>query len=298
MLVLLLFNSCNRTKNSVVIAQQYGLAYAPVQIMKDLELLEKEMPEYTVKWVQLANTAAIREAALAGDMDAGFIGIPPFLISRDQGMPWKLLCGLCQAPSGLVVPAGRYDSLNSLPVDARIALPQPGSIQHILLGMALKRELGQADFLDDHLISLKHPDGLNALLSGSVDGHFTSPPYLFQESDLPGFEVLLSGEEAMGLPFTFIASVVTEKAVATNPLFLQALKTALEKSILYMKENPEESLLLLSESYDLEKELLRDYLGRSGLIYETELRGVEQFSAFMVEEGYLKNPEDMGGLVF
>jgi NitT/TauT family transport system substrate-binding protein len=266
--------------------------------MKARGYLEEELPGTTIKWVRLANTAAIRETALAGDVDAGFLGIPPFLIALDQGMSWKLLCGLSRAPVGLVVPNGRWNTLGDLPSDAGIALPQPGSIQHILLGMALKKVRGDSSFLDHSLISLKHPDGMNALLSGSVDGHFTSPPYIFMESDSPGFEILLTGEEAMGGPYTFIAAMVTEDAYAKNPSFPGAMKRALEKTISYMADHPEETMILLSESYSLDAEILRDYLGRPGMVFETSLRGVDQFVSYMQEEGYLKNIHSPGEIYF
>lgn len=290
LLTTMLLYSCTAHTDSVSIAQQYGLAYAPVQIMKEKGFLEEELQGKTeVKWIRLANTAAIREGVLAGDVDAGFLGIPPFLIALDQGMPWKLLCGVSQSPLGLVVPAGRWNSLSDLPSDIRIALPQPGSIQHILLTMALDRERGDASLFDQNLVSLKHPDGLNALVSGSVDAHFTSPPYIFMEQDREELEVLLTGEEAMGSPFTFIVSMVTDKAAGVNPDFPEALQRALEKSIAFMESDEEESMKILSEAYNLDLNVLIDYMERPGMIYSTQVLGLEGFISFMNQEGYLKS---------
>ncbi|MDC7233465.1 MAG: ABC transporter substrate-binding protein [Spirochaetales bacterium] len=297
-LLLLFLTSCSGRGNRVSIAQQYGLAYAPVQIMKEKGFLEEELGgNTTVQWLKLANTAAIREGVLAGDVDAGFLGIPPFLIALDQGMPWKLLCGVSRSPLGLVVPAGQWSSLNDLPDDVRLALPQPGSIQHILLTMAVKRERGQAGALDRNLVSLKHPDGLNALTSGSVDGHFTSPPYLFMEEDLDDFEVLLSGEEAMGSPFTFIAAMVTDKAASEKKDFPGALKKALERSMQFMRDNPEDSLRILAAAYNLEEAVLQDYMNRPGMVYDTEILGLDQFISFMNTEGYLEQITSTEGIL-
>lgn len=295
----LFLNSCDSSTDTITIAQQFGLAYAPVQIMKDKGFLEKELQgNLKLEWVRLANTAAIREAVLAGDVDAGFLGIPPFLIALDQGMPWKLLCGLSQSPLGLVVPSGRWEKLEDIPQDVRIALPQPGSIQHILLTMALDRELGDSSYFNKNLVSLKHPDGLNALLAGSVDGHFTSPPYIFMEEDMDEFEVLLTGEEAMGSPFTFIISMVTDKAASEFPDFPMALKKALERSISFMETNREESIQILSEAYSLDIINLTDYMNRPAMVYSTELLGLEKFISFMTEEGYLENISDSEGISF
>ena len=75
----ILFISCSGEK-TVTIAEQYGLAYAPLQIMRSREFYEKLEPGIEIKWVKLGNTAAIREAVLAGEVDLGFMGLPHFLI--------------------------------------------------------------------------------------------------------------------------------------------------------------------------------------------------------------------------
>ena len=127
--------SCSGAKE-ITIAEQYGLAYAPLQIMKAKSYFEQLEPDADIEWVRLGNTAAIREAVLAGEVDAGFMGIPPFLIGADNGMKWHLVAGLSVCPLGLV--AARGEDLSDIAPGTRIALPQPGSIQHILLSMAAR----------------------------------------------------------------------------------------------------------------------------------------------------------------
>ncbi len=292
--------SCRKKEdsNTITIAEQYGLAYAPLQIMKAKGFLEEMDSSIRVNWVKLANTAAIREAVLAGDVDAGFMGIPPFLIGRDQKMPWKIAAGLSRAPLGLVVPDGTIQTLEDFTGARRIALPQPGSIQHILLTMALDRKYGDPSFLDAQLVSMKHPDGMNSLLSGSVQGHFTSPPYLFQEEDQQGFSLLLSGEEAFGGPFTFIVGAVTEEFRESHPLLYSRYLEALEMAVDYLKESPRESAQILAESYGMEPSLIEEYLSRPGMVYETEVRGVEEFLGFMKRTGMIHHIETADEVFF
>lgn len=289
-LVTVLTVSCSRINNSsetIRIGEQFGLAYAPLQIMKEKSFLEELRPDVDVQWLKLGNTAAIREAVLSGDLDAGFMGIPPFLIARDKGMKWKIATGLSQSPLGLVVPVGKYTSLKDFKNNYKIALPQPGSIQHILLSMAAENELGSSDVLDKNLISLKHPDGMNALLSGAVEGHFTSPPYLFYEEDDNGFEMILSGDEAMGESFTFIVGAVTEKFYnENNKLYLDFLQ-ALNKSIEFINDNHQETVEILSKYYSMEPEILNEFLYRPGMIFNTDVLGLERFISFMYEKEYL-----------
>src|SRR6056297_2831547 len=140
-----------KNEKTLVVAEQYGLAYAPLQIVRAQGLLEAELPEYRVEWRRLGNTAAIREAMLAGRLDAGFMGIPPFLIGYDRGMEWRIFTGLSEAPLGLVSGDEGLRSLADFGAEDRLALPQPGSIQHIMLSMACERQLGDAQGLDEKI---------------------------------------------------------------------------------------------------------------------------------------------------
>jgi len=297
---LLFINGCSKKETpsgKIRIAEQYGLAYAPLQILREKRFLEESSSGVEVQWVTLGNTAAIREAVLAGDLDIGFMGIPPFLIARDKGMEWKIATGLSRCPLGLAVQAGAYSSLADFSGDGKIALPQPGSIQHILLSMALDRERGDAAALDKNLISMKHPDGMNALLSGAVQGHFTSPPYLFLEEE-EGFEVLVTGDEAMGGPFTFIAGVVTEEFYEKEPDLYGEFLAALDKAILFMKENRVETVRILAEKYKMEPEVLDNYLYERGIFFEREVLGLDQFISFMGKSGYLKESPEKESVLF
>mgnify|MGYP001039079227 CR=1 FL=1 len=71
---------------TLIIADQYGLAYAPLQVMQAKNFIQEIDPDLTIEWAKAGNTTAIREMMLAGKVDIGFMGIPPFLIARDKGM--------------------------------------------------------------------------------------------------------------------------------------------------------------------------------------------------------------------
>ncbi len=294
--VFLNLSSCTgkKTTPEIVIAEQYGLAYAPLQIIRETGMLEKLVPEADISWVKLGNTAAIREAVLAGKVDAGFLGIPPFLIGRDRGMNWKIISGLSRAPLGLVIDSRKITTMEDLVKDGTIALPQPGSIQHILLSMATGRLFGDPALLDNNLVTLKHPDGMNALISGSVDAHFTSPPFIFQELETivdgkKPFDLLLSGTEAFGGDFSFIVGMATSSFIEKQPELLAALRDALAEAVAFMNNQPEKAADILAGLYGMESEVLYDYLIREGLVYTTEISGLEGFISFMEEAGYLEN---------
>jgi NitT/TauT family transport system substrate-binding protein len=279
----------------ISVAEQYGLAYAPVQLMRGKGLLEAALAaragpgqSVEVSWVKLANTSAIREAMLADEVDVAFTGIPPFLLGVDQGMPWRIISGLSSCPVDLYVNDASIASLKDLAGKGRIALPQPGSIQHILLAMAAERELGQADTFDRQLVSMKHPDGMQALLAGSdVTAHFTAPPYSFAEEAAEGIHRLLRGEDAFGGPYSFLVGI-SEPGFYNDDIRLDALREALSGAIAFLGDHPGEAAALLAEEYGLTVDETRLYLERPDMVYSQDVLGVDAFVAFMHRTGYLQ----------
>lgn len=288
--IILSISACGQTeKKEIIIAEQYGLAYAPIQMMKQERILEQALGEnYSVKWVKLNNTQAIREAMLAGQLDVGFLGIPPFLLNVDKGMDWKIMTGLCSAPLGLVTTDPAIHSLQDLIGKGKIALPQPGSIQHILLAMAAQKELSDSTIFDNQLVSMKHPDGYLALLSGQeVKAHYTSPPYLFKELDEAGGRLLTTGKQAMGHDFTFIVGVCRPDFYERRSVY-DKLQQAIDKSIDRINSRQPEVIQILSESYQLSPEVTTDYIYQRGMVYSNQVVGVEEFQAFMLAQKYIQ----------
>ncbi len=276
------------TKKTLKIARQFGLAYAPLTIMEDQKLIEKHAPSLGVEWVQLGNTAAIREAILSDQLDIGFMGIPPYLIGAENGMNWQIFTGLSQAPLGLMSNDEQINELSDIRQDQKIALPQPGSIQHILLSMAAKRELGNAKVFDNQLVSMKHPDGVQLLLSDSdISMHFTSPPYIFEEQEA-GMNQVISGEEAFGGQFTFIVGTLREEMLGEITT-VQAVKNALDESIAFMENNKEETLNILSKQYGIDSNKLEKFIYEENMSYSRDVLGLESFVGFMIDEMYISD---------
>lgn len=282
------------------IAEQYGFAYAPLQIAKELKLIEKNLPGTTVNWKQLGNTAAIREAMLADEIDVGFMAIPPFLIGWDKGMDWKIAFGLSSSPAALVTNREEIKSIRDIGEKDRIALPQPGSIQHILLSMACERELGDAKKLDNLLVTMSHPDGMNALLAGKdITVHFTTPPYLLKELQTQGIHEILDGREAMGKDFTFIAGVTTRRFHDERAREYEALVKAVSEAMEYMKDNHEEAVEILSRQYEMSVDEVERNLSLEGTDYTLAVKGVNEFADFMERNGYIsKTPENPGEIIW
>lgn len=272
------------------IAEQHGLAYAPLALMQIENRIEAE-------WYRMANATVIREAMLAGRLDVGSMGIPPYLIGRDRGTAWEVVSGVSEVPVGLVTRRPDLTRFADLTGMERIALPQPGSIQHILLAMAADRLWGDPTRFDAGLLSLSHPDGMTALLAGrEIDAHFTTPPFLFAELAAPDARLLLDGREAFGGRFTFIVSVAAPAIGENGAAAIARYREVLLEATTDLTNLQEELrrgarpdvLDALAAHYGLESKALADQLVRPEIVYSTEIFGLERFAEAMRGFGYVE----------
>lgn len=273
----------------VRIALQYGLGYAPLQIAQEQKLIEKYLPGAQVEWKEMGTGGLIREAFVSGDLDAGFMAIPPYLVGWDQGGDWKISMALGSAPQGLQTYRKDITTLKDFKPGDKIAVPIPGSIQHILLAMAAEKELGNPKALDNNLVSMTHPDGATALISESgIAAHYTSPPYLFKELDSPNVKQIVDAEKAFGGEHTFLVGVATKTFHDNNPAAYAAFVAAISEAISFINNNPQEAAKILAPKYKMEPAQVEKYMTWPGTNYTSTPYGIMGFADFMKKAGYIK----------
>lgn len=295
----LLLSGCGKQeKTTLNIAQQFGIAYAPLNIMEQLGLLEEKLPGVEIVWKQFGGPTAIREAMLSGEVDFGFMGIAPVMIGFDTGMPWRYATGISANQVALVTDKEGVNSLKDLTPQDKIAILSPGCTQHMLLCMLSKQQLGDYMALDNQLVSMTHPDAMNALIANTeVSAHFATPPYL-QEEINNGMHIIADGEDIVGAQFTFISGVAMESFYENHPELYKAFIETLDEAIAYINENTEEAIRILAPLYGLSEEELREQMSYGGTIYSSELCGVEPIKQAMYEMGFLRQNYDYKDLCF
>ncbi|HML36392.1 MAG TPA: ABC transporter substrate-binding protein [Bacillota bacterium] len=291
-LIVLPLSGCAKKDSGkeIGIAEQYGIAYAPLQIMREQKLLEKELPGIKINWKQYGGPTPIREAMLAGEVDFGFMGSAPVLIGLDNGMEWKYATGISSNEVALVTNRPEVNSLRDFSDTDRIAVLSPGSTQHVLLCIASDREFGDPNHFDNQIVSLSHPDAMDALIAGTeITAHFSTPPYIDEELS-HGMKIVTTGEEIMGQPFTFITGVATVEFHDGHPEEYAAILRALNTATDYINNNMDEAVATLAPVYGVDEATLKKQMTYNGTIYSTRLTGIDKLAEEMYRIGMLKKP--------
>jgi NitT/TauT family transport system substrate-binding protein len=228
----------------ISIAQQYGVAYLPLMIMRQYSLIEKHVSaaglgNVRVRWNRYPSGKVMNDALKAGLLDFACGGIVPMLTMWDNTSERTRIKGVAALSSMPLYLNSRNPNVKRLKdfTDRdRIALPRVKNSMHaVILQMAAAQAFGDQNYgqLDKLTVSMAHPNARTALLSGKseITAHLTSPPYQYQELQDPTIHQVFSSHDILGGPTTFTAMWARGQFRTANPKTFRAVYEAVKEAI-------------------------------------------------------------------
>ncbi len=161
-----------QAEGKISIAQQFGIGYLILDVVRDQNLIEKHGKEQgldiKVEWSSISGATAMNESLLAGALDVVSAGVPPMLTlwDRTKGKQnVKAIASLGSMPNYLLTNNPTVKTLKDFTENDRIAVPAAGvGFQSRTLQIETAKQFGDAHYkkFDDISISLAHPDATAA----------------------------------------------------------------------------------------------------------------------------------------
>jgi len=283
----------------LVIAYQPGMGYAPLIIMKSQRTLEKRYPGLQVEYRVLPSGTAITSGMISGQIHVGAMGTGPFLVGFARGIDWKMIAPLNEADLWLMAKDPNIRTIGDLK-GKRIATPTNTSIQAVMLRKMAQVRLGDSKALDSGLIAMDHPDAMQALLTGQIDAHLTSPPFQFQEK-VRGAHVVARSYSYFGA-HSFLGTVVTQKFYGEYTAFSNQFYRDIANAIKLIQTNPKKVSQILQDDAGGKPTArqFKQWIGNPAITYTTRPRGLMRTATFMSKTGQLpgRQPSSWRDLVF
>jgi len=192
----------------VTIAEQYGIAYLPLTVMRDQHLLEQRLKQAglspTINWNVFSGSSPMTDAVLSGSLDFASGAFANFIIvwNKTHGAV-RAVAPLPATPLYLLTIDPKVHTLSDLGPGSHIALPTVGvSTQAFLLQYAAAKMFGVENYknFDFLTVSMGHPDAVNMLFTGrtEVNSHFSSPPFQAAELRNPAVHKIASSYDILG----------------------------------------------------------------------------------------------------
>jgi NitT/TauT family transport system substrate-binding protein len=238
----------SQAEGRISIAQQFGIGYLVLDVVRDQQLIEKHGKQQglniEVEWASISGATGMNEALLAGSLDVVSAGVPPMLTlwDRTRGKQnVKAVAALGSLPNYLLTNSPTVKTLKDLGEKDRIAVPAAGvGFQSRTLQIETARLFGKDDFkrFDNISVSLPHPEATAALISGAseINTHFSSAPFYYQAlAANKNVRKLISSYDILGGPATFNVLYTTQKFHDENPKTYKAFYAALAEAAQLIK---------------------------------------------------------------
>ena len=286
----------------VRLAEQFGIGYLPLSIMKVRKLLEAEARargvEVTTAWVRFASGTEMNEALISDNLDFASGGVGPLLTiwARTRGnLDVKGVAALNSMPLYLNTINPNVKTIADFTEKDRIALPAVKvSIQAVILQMAAEKAFGPGNHtrLDHLTVSMSHPDGMAAMLSGrsEITAHFSSAPFQYQQLADPRVRRVLSSYDVLGGPHTFNSIWAMGRYRSGNPEIMAAFIAALDRAMGMIKDDPEgmAELWIADQGSRLSKDDAVKIIRDPENAWTTTPQKIMAFAAFMHRNGSIR----------
>lgn len=285
------------------VAKQFGITYLPLIVMEQKQLIEKHIKaaglgEIKITWLQLAAGAPMNDALLSGNLDIATGGQGPLITiwaKTKGGLNVKGLASMNSMPIYLNTINPAVKTLKDFTDKDRIALPAVKvSFQAVTLQMAAEKAFGPGkhDVLDKLTVSMSHPDGHNAMMSGKseITAHFNAAPYQYQQLEDPRVRRVVTSYEAAGGPVTFTSLWATSKFHDQNPKTYRAFMAALEESMQLINSDKTAiaKLWIGAEKSKLSQAFVEKILRDPENTFTTTPQNMMKYAEFMHKVGAIK----------
>ena len=141
-------------------------------------------------------------------------------------------------------------------------------------------------------MAMSHPDGMTALMSGSVACQLTTAPYIFKAKEQDNIKEAESLDSVWPEGNAFIVGLVSDDLYENQPEIYQAVVDATQEAMDYINNNQEEAANILCQKEDVTAETMLDWMQDPGCVYDMKLPGVMDMANFMAENDFAdKAPE-------
>lgn len=289
-------------QSEIKIARQFGIGYLQFILMEHEKLIEKHAKaegasDLNVKWMQVSGGSTINDGLISGSLDVAAVGTPPLVVlwAKTNGAV-RAVSAMNSYPMYLNTRNPSIKSIKDFVDPSRIAVPAVKvSSQAIALQMAAANAFGDSEYqkLDRFTVSMRHPDAVAAMLSGStgIDTHFTNEPFSTIELKDPKIRTIINSYEIYGGPATAVVAVTSERFRKESPKAYIAFYKALEEATnMINADKPKVASIYLEVTKDksLKPGEIVEIIKNPDFIFTLAPQNIMQTALFMHKAGSIK----------
>ena len=259
LLFVLLFTACTHSNSATdnSLPTEFRIGYQTIPnaelLAKNLQLVENQFPDVSVKWIPFSSGRSAVLAIANGKVDVGLAGSVPAANAIAQGLPVQVyfihnIIGDNEALA--VTKPSKIQSIEEL-IGKKIAVPF-GSTTHFSLLSALAKSNISPESVS--IIDMQPAEILTAWKRNNIDGSFVWQPVLNKLIQANGNVLLTARNLAEQGIVTADLGLVSQQFAASYPSFLASYVSVLDSAVQQYREDPKEAASAIAQSISLSPE--------------------------------------------
>lgn len=271
---------------------------APLYLGVEQGFFEEEGLELNI--TQAQGGAAIVPSVVSGEMEFGFSNVTSLIVARSQGLPLQIIAnannstGVQGEDFADVLVRQDSDIQDAADLEGRtVGVNTLNNISDTTIRAAIEAQGGNADDVD--FVEVPLPDMPAALERGEVDAIGAIEPFRTIAMQ-DGARSAVSNYAFPIDNLTVAVYFTTEDVMAQEPEMVESFQAAIERSLEYAQENPDEVRSILPTYTQLDEELI-DQLVLPAYPTEVNRESVQELADLALEHGLIEEQPDLDQLL-
>ena len=244
--------------------------------------------------------AAIIPAVVQGDQEIGFSNIVSLLIGQTEDLPVQVISQGIQATddpendTAAIAVTADSDIQDAADLEGKtIAINTLRNISELTVSAALEGE--GVDVSTINFVEVPLPDMVGQLEAGQVDAAGLVEPFI-TTGKAAGHRMLIYDRVATEPELTVATYFTSDSYLESNPEVVEGFVSAMNRSLEYATENPDEARQAIGEYTEIPPEVLEDVVLP---LWQTDLNvpSIELISELMVTVGITDQQADVDALI-
>jgi len=244
--------------------------------------------------------AAIIPAVVQGDQEIGFSNIVSLLIGQTEDLPVQVISQGIQATddpendTAAIAVTADSDIQDAADLEGKtIAINTLRNISELTVSAALEGE--GVDVSTINFVEVPLPDMVGQLEAGQVDAAGLVEPFI-TTGKAAGHRMLIYDRVATEPELTVATYFTSDSYLESNPEVVEGFVSAMNRSLEYATENPDEARQAIGEYTEIPPEVLEDVVLP---LWQTDLNvpSIELISELMVTYGITDEQADVDALI-
>lgn len=231
---------------------------APLYLGDSLGFFEEAGIDLTIETAE--GGAAIVPAVVAGDYQFGFSNLISLMVATDKGLPVKLVSagdastGDTSSDFGAIIVKG--DSPLETPADLNGKTVSSNTLNNIVdTTVKAVVDADGGDSSSVNFVEVAFPDAIAAVENGQVDASFVVEPFVTAAVEA-GLKVLSYGYAEFDPNLVVAGYFTSTSLIESDPDLVAAFQEAMNKSLDYANEHPDEVRDVIANYTQIPKEVL------------------------------------------